>query len=144
MKLQYCSRIIRGWLASHYQQIWSKIKKKYINFRYHQNRAIDSIFNETSSNSALKTYFCNNQKILFHPVTANFSASKCPIFVFLSCPEVSGNHQKPKRNCMAADDRNKNFQGLASFWNIFSMIFVFKRFSIKFCILKSNWSIFWV
>ena len=34
---------------------------------------------------------------------ANFSASNQPILVFLSCPEVSENRQKLKRNYMAAD-----------------------------------------
>ena len=36
-------------------------------------------------------------------VTANSNASNRPILVFMSCPQVSGNQQKPKKNYMTAD-----------------------------------------
>ena len=52
------------------------------------------------------------------PVTTNSSASNRPILVFLSCPLKSGNQQKPKKKLMAAGGLTKNFQRLASFYNI--------------------------
>ena len=57
----------------------------------------------TFFDKALKIFPFEVIRNFFPPVTANPSASNRPILVFVSCPQVSGNWQKPKRNYMAAD-----------------------------------------
>ena len=65
--------------------------------------------------SALKFFPFEIVEIFFSPVTANSSALNGRISVFLSCPQISENPQKPKRNYMALDGHTENFQGLESF-----------------------------
>ena len=103
-----------------YKCSWSPIQC----YRHSCWYRLTSLYNEISSKSALKTYFCDNQKSFFHPVIANFSDSNWQILVFLSCPEVSGNQQKPKINYMVADGHNR--KSLVCYWNIFLMIFFSK------------------
>ena len=43
----------------------------------------------------------------------------------MSYPEVSRNRQKPEGSCMAADGHTDNFQGLASFLNIWIFLMDF-------------------
>ena len=65
--------------------------------------------------SALKLFPSEIIEIFPPQLPANSSALNQPILVFLSCPQVSGNRQKPKRNYIAFDGDTENFQGLESF-----------------------------
>ena len=96
-----------------------KIKKKYVNLCDHRNSAKD-IVTDTCSPAMITKYgffsieskkfsFRDNWKKNIYPVTANFSASNRLILVFLRCPDVSRNRQKPKRNYMASDSHTDNF-----------------------------------
>ena len=93
-----------------------KIKKKYIHLCDHRNN-IDIVAGTVSPvmitkydffQSALKTFPFDIIEKKFTRLQLIFLLRIDLILIFLSCQEVSGNRQKPKRNYMAVSVANNN------------------------------------
>ena len=94
-----------------------KIKKKYIHLCDHRNSDIDIVAGTVSPvmitkydffQSALKTFPFDIIEKKFTRLQLIFLLRIDLILIFLSCQEVSGNRQKPKRNYMAVSVANNN------------------------------------
>ena len=129
-----------------------KIKKKYIHLCDHRNSAIDIVAGTVSPvmitkynffRSALKTFPFDIIEKKFTRLQLIFLLRIDLILIFLSCQEVSGNRQKPKRNYMAVsvanNDRSsaKKILGITYDRTIFAQKTDFKRAERSFFLLIS-------